>query len=190
LFPFLDRYSPDHRQFEPVVVECPSPGAPFLARPLREKWGCSTAPRPEAGSVLTLLGHYPEAGSSTFPQPSTGASCDEQPLLRNQKSAELENVRKASSHQCHPASAVQASKPEAKSLLRNTLPATLFASRFCPDHPRTKTNKSFRTRILTTRSKKMYGISSPRCHRHKPTRKQGDSSLRKPKAEGRTRGVK
>jgi hypothetical protein len=139
----------------------------------------------------------------TFPQPSTARSCDEQPLLRNQKSAELENMPKASSSQnwvtvqfesepegfylgviqsgavfqaqrrisglpgltrkpnCttqnNAASFAQTLKPAklaAKPLSGNILRTTLLASIFCADRTRSKTSKSFRTRILTLSRKK------------------------------------
>jgi len=164
----------------------------------------------------------PRAGSSyrpTFPQPCTGPSCDERPLLRNQESAELEDMPKASSSQnpvtaqieSEPqnfylgvilsgavfqeqrrisglpgltrkpnattqndaASLAQTLKPaklEAKSLSSIILPATLLASIFCADRTRSKTSKSFRTRILAPSRKKNRTRSPARCCGHRLTR--------------------
>lgn len=92
--------------------------------------------------------------TGTFPQPSTARSCDERPLLRNQKSAELENMPKAYNKNCA-APVGQDSNRQAKSLSSNILPATLLAPTFCADHARSKTSKSFRTRILAGRVKKI-----------------------------------
>ena len=170
-----------------------------MSRIIPSQSGCPSR-APFAGEV----GMFP--GSSqhrTFPQPSTARSCDERPLLRNQESAELEDMPKASSSQNwvtaqfesepegfylgviqsgavfqaqrrisglpgltrkpnittrnNAASLAQALKPaklEAKSLCSNILPATLLASIFCADRTRSKTSKSFRTRILTLSRKK------------------------------------
>jgi hypothetical protein len=146
-------------------------------------------------------------------------SCDERPLLRNQESAELEDMPKASSSQNRvaaqfesepqnfylgvilsgavfqeqrrisglpgltrkpnattqndAASLAQTLKPaklEAKSLSSNILPATLLASIFCADRTRSKTSKSFRTRILAPSRKKNRTRSPARCCAHRLTR--------------------
>jgi hypothetical protein len=69
----------------------------------------------------------------------------------------------------------------ANSLFRNILPASPFASRFCPDRPRYQTHKSFKARILTSAPKKKCGTStSPRGREQEAGKPRGVKYLSKP----------
>jgi hypothetical protein len=101
-------------------------------------------------------------------------------------------MRQASSNKSCIASASQPRKSEAKSLFRKILPASLFASIFYPDHPLSKTSKSFRSMILAEDPKKNVDAAHPGCRIAGVSFRQSSVPLRKPDAESRTpdRGVK
>ena len=108
-------------------------GAPFLARPLREKLGFS----------IHLLNPPRKLFHST-----NRISCDNQPLLRNSKSTKSDHARRSNQRvRDHP----RDERPENRRqlLIPQDFTRNSFRLKILPGPHRSETRKSFRTRILT-----------------------------------------